>query len=91
MQFITPAGPRQSLLLAEDPAVFVKTLYTLSIIAQTHPPKFLETSLDKVKEMRSKLTHGSCVTGLNSGYLSTGMWSYPDKQNGIDHFIVLQR
>ena len=31
MQFITPAGPRQSLLLAKEPdQFFVKTLYTLS-------------------------------------------------------------
>ena len=48
VQFITPAGPKQSLLLAKD--LFVKTLYTLSVLAQTHLPKFLETSLDKVKE-----------------------------------------
>ena len=51
VQLITPAGPRQSLLLAKDPRpVFLKTLYTLSVLAQTHLPKFLETSLDKVKE-----------------------------------------
>ena len=50
MQFITPAGPWQSLLLAKDPRpVFVKTLYTLSISAQTHFLKFPETSLDKGK------------------------------------------
>jgi len=31
VQFITPAGPRQSLLLAKEPdQFFVKTLYTLS-------------------------------------------------------------
>ena len=29
---------------------FVKTLYTLSVRAQTHLPEFLETSLDKLKE-----------------------------------------
>ena len=46
-QFITPVGPRQSLLLAKDPdQYFAKTLYTLSIGAQTHLPKFLETSLN---------------------------------------------
>ena len=51
VQFITPAGPRQSLLLAKDPdQFFVKTLYTLSVGAQTHLPKFPETSLNKGKE-----------------------------------------
>ena len=30
--------------------LFMKTLYTLSVLAQTHLPEFLETSLDKVKE-----------------------------------------
>ena len=30
--------------------VFVKTLYTLSVCDQSHLPKLLETSLDKVKE-----------------------------------------
>ena len=30
--------------------VFVKTLYTLSVRAQTHLPKFSETSLNKGKE-----------------------------------------
>ena len=49
-QFITPAA-QGSLLLAKGPRpVFVKTLYTLSVLAQTHLPKFLETSLDKVRE-----------------------------------------
>ena len=31
--------------------VFVKTLYTQSVLAQTHLSKFLETSPDKVKEI----------------------------------------
>ena len=30
--------------------VFVKTLCALIVLAQTHLPKFLKTSLDKVKE-----------------------------------------
>ena len=30
--------------------VFVRTLYTLSVCAQTHLPKFSETSLNKGKE-----------------------------------------
>ena len=51
VQFITPAGARQSLLLAKDPdQFFVKILYTLSVRAQTHLPKFPETSLNKGKE-----------------------------------------
>ena len=47
---LTPAGPWQSLLLAKDPTSFWENLITLSVLAQTHLPKFLETSLDKVKE-----------------------------------------
>ena len=40
-----------SLLLAKDPdQFFVKTLYTLSVRAQTHLSKFPETSLNKGKE-----------------------------------------
>ena len=50
VQFITLAGPRQSLLLAKDPDQFLKTLYTLSVRAQTHLPKSPETSLNKGKE-----------------------------------------
>ena len=34
--------------------VFVKTLYTLSVLAQTHLPKFPETSLNKGKEKCSQ-------------------------------------
>ena len=36
-QFITPEGPRQSLLLAKDPD---HIMYTLSVRAQIHLPKF---------------------------------------------------
>ena len=44
-------GPKAESPLGQGPQpVFVKTLYTLSVCAQTHLPKFLETSLDKVKE-----------------------------------------
>ena len=44
-------GPKAESPLRQGPRpVFVKTLYTLSVLAQTHLPKFLETSLDKVKE-----------------------------------------
>ena len=51
MQFITLVGPRESLLLVKDPdQFFVKTLHTLSVCAQTHLPKFSETSLNKGKE-----------------------------------------
>ena len=60
-QFITPSGPRQSLLLAKDSGqFFVKTLYTLSVCAQTHLPRFPETSLNKGKrKIQSKLTRDS--------------------------------
>ena len=44
-------GPKAESPLSQGPRpVFVKTLYTLSVRAQTHLPKFLETSLDKVTE-----------------------------------------
>ena len=44
-------GPKAESSLSQGPRpVFVETLCTLSVLAQTHPPKFLETSLDKVKE-----------------------------------------
>ena len=44
-------GPKAESPLSQGPRpVFVKTLYTLSVCAQTHLPKFPETSLDKVKE-----------------------------------------
>ena len=43
--------PKAESPLSQGPRpVFVKTLGTLSVRAQTHLPKFLETSLDKVKE-----------------------------------------
>ena len=45
------SGPKAESPLSQGPRpVFVKILYTLSVRAQTHLPKFLETSLDKVKE-----------------------------------------
>jgi len=50
VQFITPAGPRQSPLSQGPQPVFVKTLCTLSVSAQTHLPKFPETSLNKGRE-----------------------------------------
>ena len=49
VQFITLVGQRQGLQ-----PVFVKTLYTLSVCAQTHLPKFPETSLNKGKEKYNK-------------------------------------
>ena len=48
--FMTPVGPRQSPLSQGPRPAFVKTLYTLSVCAQTHFPKFPETSLNKGKE-----------------------------------------
>ena len=44
-------GPKAESSLSQGPQpVFVKTLYTLSVRTQTHPPKFPETSLNKGKE-----------------------------------------
>ena len=44
-------GPKAESLLSQGPQpVFLKTLYTLSVRAQTHLPKFPETSLNKGKE-----------------------------------------
>ena len=52
VQLITQASPRQSLLLAKDPDQFLwkPDIYTLSVRAQIHLPKFPETSLNKGKE-----------------------------------------
>ena len=45
-------GPKAESPLSQGPQqVLVKTLYTLSIRAQTHLPKFSETSLNKGKEI----------------------------------------
>ena len=44
-------GPKAESPLSQKPQpVFVKTLHTLSVRAQTHLPKFPETSLNKGKE-----------------------------------------
>ena len=44
-------GSKAESPLSQGPQpVFVKTLYTLSVCAQTHLPKFPETSLNKGKE-----------------------------------------
>ena len=49
VQFITPMGPRQSLLLAKDPGpAFVKIFYTPSVRVQTHQPKSLEAYKGRV-------------------------------------------
>ena len=45
---------------------FNSLLYTLSVRAQTHLPKFLETSLNKGRERQSKLTHDSYALSLGS-------------------------
>ena len=50
VQFITPVGPRQSLLLAKDPNQFCENLIYLSVRAQTHLPKFPETGRNKGRE-----------------------------------------
>ena len=54
VQFTTPAGQRQSPLSRGPRPVFLKILYTLSVRAQTHLPKFPETSLNKGKERYSQ-------------------------------------
>ena len=44
-------SPKAESPLSQGPQpVFVKTLYTLSVCAQTHLPKFPETSLNKGRE-----------------------------------------
>ena len=49
VQIITQAGPRQSFLFSQGPlTTFVKTLYTLSVPAQAHIPKFVKPSLENV-------------------------------------------
>ena len=57
VQFITPAGPRQSILLSQGPQpTFVKTLHALSVRAQAHIPKFLRPSLENVKGRYNQVT-----------------------------------
>ena len=44
-------GPKAESPLSQGPRpVFVRTLYTLSVHAQTHFPKFSETSVNKGKD-----------------------------------------
>ena len=44
-------GPKAESPLSQGPQPgFAKTLYTLSVCAQTHLPRFSETSLNKGKE-----------------------------------------
>ena len=50
VQFITLAGPRQSLLLASTLTNFCEILIYPSAHAQTHLPKVSETSLNKGQE-----------------------------------------
>ena len=57
VQFITPAGPRQSFLFSQGPRpTFVKTLYTLSVCAQAPTPRFLKPSLGNVKGRYNQVT-----------------------------------
>ena len=57
MQFITPAGPRQSIPFSQGPRpTFVKTLHALSVHAQAHIPKFLRPSLENVKGRYNQVT-----------------------------------
>ena len=51
VQFITPGVPKTESPLSQGPRlIFVKILYTLSVRAHTHLPKFSETSLNKGEE-----------------------------------------
>ena len=61
-------GPKAESPLSQGPRpVFVKTLHTLSVRAQTHLPKFPETSLNKGKrKMQSKSTRDSSALNLGS-------------------------
>ena len=48
-------GPKAESPLSQGvQPVFVKTLYTLNVRAQTHLPKFPETSLNKGKERHNQ-------------------------------------
>ena len=42
VQLITPAGPRQSLLLAKDPDQLLKTLYTEEYVPKPASPNSLK-------------------------------------------------
>ena len=57
-------GPKAESPLSQGPQpVFVKTLYTLSVCAQTHLPKFPETNLNKDT---IKVNHDSYALSLGS-------------------------
>ena len=57
VHFITIAGLRQSFLFSQGPRpIFVKTLYTLSVRAQVHIPKFLSPTLQNVKGRYNQVT-----------------------------------
>ena len=60
--------PKAESSLSQGPRpVFVKTLYTLNVRAQTPLPKFPETSLNKGKrKLQSKLTCDSYAFSLGS-------------------------
>ena len=69
MQFITPVGPRQSLLLAKDPNQFLWR----PDIPQVHMHKpaspdslKLVWTKEKKKKIQSKLTHDSYALSLAS-------------------------
>ena len=60
LQFITPAGPRQSTLYSQGPRpAFVKISCTLSVRrAQAHTGRFLKPSLEHVKMLKGDaMTH----------------------------------
>ena len=88
-------GPKAESPLSQGPQpVFVKTLYTLSVCAQTHLSKFPETSLNKGNESYNKsypvIPMPSALV-VNSAQLSIGLWSYPNKHNRMYGSIWLHR
>ena len=50
VQFIAPVGLRQSFLFSQGPQLtFVTTLYTLSVCALTHIPRFLKLAEENIR------------------------------------------
>ena len=60
-------GPQAESPLSQGPwPVSVKTLYTLSVRAQTHLPKFPEKSEQRKMKIQPKLTHDSYALSLGN-------------------------
>ena len=54
MQSITPAAQVESPLSQGPQPVFVRSIHTLGVLAQSSLPKFSETSLNKGKERHNQ-------------------------------------